>query len=207
MIKSDLNLKIKKKMKNIVHVQFDDPDNLFKFPIKNPDILAGDFCKTIRTCFGIKNKCHASVYSTIIPDSDPLSSWILDTDVIEIVDENGIPETLSFDHVKTDAYGGIVEHVEATLEILPSIPRLAPIASTLPASEREALQNAIDTLGDNIRSGNFTQRVLMTEAGDSGLPAIYRNYYDIICPCKCLILVPGGSKSGQGTYNQCEKWR
>ena len=79
-------------MKNIVHVQFDDPDNLFKFPIKNPDILAGDFCKTIRTCFGIKNKCHASVYSTIIPDSDPLSSWILDTDVIEIVDENGIPQ-------------------------------------------------------------------------------------------------------------------
>ena len=110
-------------------------------------------------------------------DSYSLTSYA--DDIVITADENGIPETLSFDHVKTDAYGGIVEHVEATLEVLPSIPRLAPIASTLPASEREALQNAIDTLGDNIRSGNFTQRVLMTEAGDSGLPAIYRNYYDL----------------------------
>ena len=42
-------------MKNIVAVQFDDPNNVFKFPVKNPDILAVDFCKTIRTCFGISS--------------------------------------------------------------------------------------------------------------------------------------------------------
>lgn len=122
------------------------------------------------------------MHDSYVWDTRTVSSYAADVKIS--TDKSGVPTAISFKHTRKDAYGGILENVNATLSVIDTVEPLEPVESSLTSAQRMDLRNAISGTANKIAGGNFTQTVHMTQAEGAfnGINATYHSYYDLPYP-------------------------